>query len=143
MRGALLFVLALAAGCSGLKTYPTDAGGNLAVHPQVDPGVRAALHIHRLDAQCHLEYLGTVKLDSPSLSLALPAGQAAWLVVAFDTSSLLGGSRSTSAGTLLTPRPGSRYGLAVRYHDSIYDLALSQDGRAMQRREPRECLSGG
>jgi len=143
MRGVLLLMLALAAGCSGLKTYPSGAGGNLAVRAQMDGDVRAALHLHRVDAQCRTEYLGTVKLDRPSLSLALPAGQATWLVVAFDTSSLFAGSRGTSAGMLLTPRAASRYGLAVRYHDSIYDLALSEDGRALPRRDLSACRTGG
>lgn len=143
MRRAGLLLLALAAGCSGLKTYPTEAGGNLAVRSQMDREVRAALHIHRVDAQCRTEYLGTVKLDRPSLALALPGGRATYLVVSFDTSSLLGGSRSTSAGALLEPRAGSRYELVARYRDSIYDVALSQDGRALPRRELGACRTRG
>src|SRR5689334_4524136 len=121
MRRLLVVVALVAAGCSGLETYPTDPGGNLAVRSQMDSGVRAVLHVHRVDAQCDTRYLGTVKLDQPSVSLALPAGQRTYLVVTFDTSSLLGGSRSTSAGVLFTPRAGGRYQLAVRYQDSIYD----------------------
>ena len=146
MRAAAL-LLALAAGCSGLKTYPTDPGGNLAVRSQMDRGVRAALHVHRVDAQCDTGYAGTVQLDRPSVALGLAPGRRSYLVVTFDTSSFLGGSRSTSAGTLLEPRTGSRYELAVRYHDSIYDVALYEtDGRgrrALPRRDLSACRTNG
>jgi hypothetical protein len=146
MRGLFVLVLALAAGCSGLKTYPSDAGGNLAVRSQMDSGVKGALHIHRVNAKCETQYVGTVQLDRPSLALSLPPGQATYLVVAFDTSSFLGGTRSTSAGMLLTPRSASRYDLVVRYHDAIYDVALSEaDGRArrvLARRDLSECRTG-
>lgn len=140
-------VLALAAGCSGLKTYPTDPGGNLAVRTQMDGNVRAALHIHRLDAHCKTEYRGTVQLDRPAVSLALPAGQPTYLVVTFDTSSFLGGSRSTSAGALVTPRAGATYELAARYREGIYDVALfeadlrTRQRRALPRRDLEACRS--
>ena len=140
MRKLLALLLAAAAGCSGLKTYPTDAGGNLAVRSQLDGGVKGALHIHRVSADCETRYVGTVPLERPSLALALPAGPRMYLVVTFDTSSFLGGSRSTSAGVLLTPRAGSRYELAVRYHDSIYDVALSESDARGRRTLPRQDL---
>ena len=142
MRAWSLVLLAAAAGCSGLKTYPTDAGGNLAVRTQVESGVRAALHVHQVDRQCRTEYQGTVQLDSPTLALALPAGQPRYLVVAFDTSSFLGPRRSTSSATFFTPRAGSRYELSVRYRDSVYDVALVEiDARGRERRTlPRHDL---
>lgn len=140
MRKLLALLIAVAAGCSGLKTYPTDAGGNLAVRSRLDGGVKGALHIHRVDGKCETRYVGTVQIDRPSLALALPAGQRTYLVVTFDTSSFLGGSRSTSAGLLLTPRPGSRYDLAVRYHGSIYDVALSESDARGRRTLKRQDL---
>jgi hypothetical protein len=149
MRFPAVVLAALVAGCSGLKTYPTDPGGNLAVRTQMDGNVRGALHIHRLDGRCQTQYQGTVQLDRPAVSLALPAGQPSYLVVTFDTSSFLGGSRSTSVGALLTPRPGSTYELAARYRESIYDLALSESDsrtrqrRALPRRELEACRGGG
>lgn len=146
MRAAAL-LLFVVAGCSGLKTYPTAPGGNLAVRSQMDSGVHAVLHVHRVDAQCGTDYVGTVRLDRPSVALGLEPGRRSYLVVTFDTSSFLGGSRSTSAGALLEPRAGSRYELAVRYHDSIYDLALYEtDGRgrrALSRRELSACRTSG
>ncbi len=146
MRAAWLLALA-AAGCSGLKAYPTDPGGNLAVRSQMDRDVRAVLHLHRVDRDCRTEYRGSVPLDRPAVSLGLPDGQPAYLVVTFDSSSFLGGSRSTSAGALLVPRAGHRYELGARYHDGIYDLALSEsDGRtrrALPRRDLDACRTSG
>jgi hypothetical protein len=139
MRRLCALLLAAAAGCSGLKTYPTAAGGNLAVRTRVESGVGAALHIHEVDSQCRTQYRGTVRLDSPSLALAVPVGQPAYLVVAFDTSSFLGPRRSTSAATLFTPRPGNRYELTVRYRDNVYDVTLVEAGRE-RRVLPRRVL---
>jgi hypothetical protein len=143
VRGLCLLLVVLSAGCSGLKTYPSGPGGNLAVRTQMEGNVRAALHVHRVDAQCRTEYQGTVQLDRPSVVLNLPAGQPSYLVVEFDTSSFLGGNRSTAAGMLLNARPGNGYELAVRYRDSIYDVALSEtDPRARQQHAlPRRDLS--
>ena len=76
MRRLCALLLAAAAGCSGLKTYPTDAGGNLAVRTQVESGVGAALHIHEVDSQCRTQYRGTVRLDSAALALAVRRGAA-------------------------------------------------------------------
>lgn len=135
LRTCLILLLALT-GCSGLKTYPTGGGGNLAVHSEMDRGVSATLHIHRVDEQCRTHYRGSVRLDRPTLLLDVPAGQRAYLVVTFDTSSFLGGSHSTSVGMLLDPRPGGRYELAARYHESIYDAALWQSDSATGRRRP-------
>lgn len=149
MRRSVVVLAALVAACSGLKTYPTGAGGNLAVRTQMDSSVRAVLHIHAVDSQCRTEYQGTVQLDRPSLMLEVPAGRPSYLVVTFDTSSFLGGSRSTSVGTLVTPRAGSRYELAVRYRESLYDVALSESDsrggqrRALARHELEACRTKG
>jgi hypothetical protein len=143
MRACALLLVALSAGCSSLKPYPTDPGGNLAVRTQMDSQVRAVLHIHRVDAQCRTEYQGTVPLDRPSVSLDVPVGQTSYVAVTFDTSSFLGGSRSTNVGTLLAPRSGSRYELSARYREGIYDLAVAEsDARGRERRTlPRLDLS--
>ena len=78
----LLAVLcaALLGGCTGgRKSYPDDVSPkNVSVRPAL-AGVKGALHIHRMDAQCKTEYLGTVDLDQPSVALGLPA----WQLVVF------------------------------------------------------------
>jgi len=136
-------VLALAAGCSGLKTYPNDAPKNVHVATQTERGVRASLHVHQVNGECTTRYEGTLALDQPALDIGVPAGQPRYLVVSFDTSSFMAGSRSTSVGTLLTPRAGYGYELAVRYQKDIYDVALREIDRKGARRElARRPLAG-
>jgi hypothetical protein len=134
LRSLCVGLVVFGAGCSSLKTYPTDPGGNLAALTQLESGVRATLHIHRIDAACHAEYRGTVQLDSPVVALRVPAGEMIYLVATFDTSSLLRGKRSTDVGTLLKPVPGRSYRLLLRYQDDIYDVSLREaDGRGLSR----------
>jgi len=65
-------------------------------------------------------------------------------VVTFDTSSFLGGSRATSVGTVLEPRAGFEYELAVRYKQAIYDVALREvDPRKRVSRELARRPLGG
>lgn len=138
---ALLGALAIAA-CSGLKTYPNEAPKNLRVASQLE-GARAVLHVHEVTGPCATRYEGTVKLDQPAIDLGVPAGRPGYLVVAFDTSSFLGGQRGTTIGTVFTPREGFRYELGVRYKDSLYDVALREiDRKGAARELPRRGLSG-
>lgn len=139
----VLGVTVALAGCSGLKTYPNEAPKNLHVATQAERGVRAALHVHEVGGDCATRYQGTLALAAPSLDVGVPAGRPSYLVVSFDTSSFMAGSRSTSVGTLLTPRPGYEYQLAVRYKQDIYDVALREvDRKGVARELPRRGLSG-
>ena len=138
-----LVAVMLAAGCSGLKTYPNDAPKNVHVITQTDRGVRAALHVHALNGECATRYDGTLALDHGNLDVGVPAGRPSYLVVSFDTSSFMAGSRSTRVGTVLTPRAGYEYELAVRYKQDIYDVALREiDRKGMSRDLARRPLAG-
>ena len=146
MSPQLLVALAavvLAAGCSGLKTYPNDGPKNVHVATQMESGVRAALHVHEVNGECATRYAGTMALDRPALDVGVPAGRPSYLVVSFDTSSFWAGSRSTSVGTQFTPRAGYEYELAVRYKQDIYDVALREIDRKGARRDlARRPLAG-
>jgi len=143
MKRALALASVALAACSGLKMYPNDAPKNVHVATQTDRGVRAALHVHQVKGECVTRYEGTMALDRPALDVGVPPGQASYLVVSFDTSSFMAGSRSTSVGTLLTPRAGYEYELAVRYKQDIYDVALREIDRQGVRREiVRRPLAG-
>jgi hypothetical protein len=133
----------VAAGCSGLRTYPNDAPNNVHILTQTDRGVRAALHVHEVNGTCATRYEGTLALDRPALDVGVPAGRTSYLVVSFDTSSFMAGSRSTSVGTVLTPRPGYEYQLAVRYQQDIYNIALLEiDRNGVTRDLARRALAG-
>lgn len=140
---AVLAALALAAGCSGLKTYPNDAPKNLRIATQLDRGVRSALHVHEVSGQCQTRYEGTVALDQPTVEVGVPEGRPSYVVVSFDTSSFFGGSRGTSVATVVTPRAGYRYELAVRYTQDMYDVAWREvDRKGVARELPRRALGG-
>jgi hypothetical protein len=126
----LLAALAGAAGCSGLKSYPNEAPKNLHVSTQLDAKVRALLHVHEVTGACATRYEGTVALDRAAVDVGIVAEQPAYLVVSFDTSSFMSGSRSTSVGTLLKPRAGYDYELAVSYKQDIYNVALREIDRS-------------
>ena len=143
-----LVTLACLAGCASTRPYSSDGSANLAVHSAIEKGVSAALHVHGGGAGCATEYRGSIDLDRPLAEIALPPGSPAYLVVSFDTSSFFGGSRSSSVGTLVTPRAGQRYELFVSYRDDVYDVSLREagvrgrPGRELPRRELSACRSG-
>jgi len=149
-RAALLLAAALTAGCSSLKPYPGRSPENVVVRSAIESGsvfssMRGSVHIHEVDSGCRTSYLGTVKLDQPKVALGLPAERTSYLVFAFDGSSFLGGSSSsTSSGTVLKPRAGYRYEVAVTYRDSLYHVVLREsDPRNGASRElPRRQLAG-
>ncbi len=118
--------LALLAGCSGgRKPYPSQAPENLSVRPSLS-GVRAALHIHGVDAQCRTEYLGTLELDRPAVALGIPADRLSYLVFDFSGSSWLRGSHRMTQETLLRPRAGHLYEIAATYRENIYQVVVRE-----------------
>lgn len=145
---SLALAAALAAGCSSLRPYPNVAPENVVVKSAIESGsilssMRGSVHIHGVDG-CNTSYVGTVKLDRPSVALGLPAERASYLVFVFEGSSLFGGSTSSAgAGTVLKPRAGYRYEFAVTYKDSIYNVVLRESDRNGGSHElPRQQLKG-
>lgn len=126
-RLAVACALVLLAGCSGgRKPYAEDPSAkNVSIRTQAS-GVRAALHVHGVDAQCRTQYLGTVDLDKPALEIGLPAGRTALLVFDFSSSSFLRGSSRISRETLLRPRQGYRYEVEAKYRDDLYDVVVRE-----------------
>jgi len=150
MRAALAVLVVLLGGCSSLRPYPSVTPENVVVKSALESGsilssMRGSVHIHELDSGCHTSYVGTVKLDRPSIALGLPAERPSYLVFVFQGSSLFGGSTSSAgAGTVLKPRPGYRYEFAVSYKDNIYNVVLreSDPRRGASREVPRRELKG-
>lgn len=126
-RLAVACALVLLAGCAGgRKPYAEDQSArNIAIRTQAS-GVRAALHVHGVDAQCRTQYLGTVDLDRPALEIGLPAGRTSLLVFDFASSSFLRGSRRVSRETLLRPRQGYRYEVEAKYRDDLHDVVVRE-----------------
>ena len=135
--GRVVLAAGLLAGCSGIKTYPDTLPQNMHIRTETSPKVRAALHIHRVDANCLTEYQGTVHLDQPSVKIGIPAGRPSLMAVTFSSSSFLSGSsRTIRYETLLTPRAGYTYDVKVSYLNTMYEVAIREiDQRRSTSRE--------
>ena len=137
MKRLAPFVALALVACGGTQLYRNDGEKNLTVRTELRE-VTAVLHVYEVAGDCKTTFRGTLPLDRPEVEVAMPAGSAAYLVVRFDSSSFLGGSRAISTGTLVEPRAGYRYELRVRYRNSIYDVALREiDRKGVSRDLPR------
>jgi len=88
--------------------------------------VRAELDIHSVDAQCRAPYIGTVKLNKPSVTVGIPTDGWSYLKFDFASSSFLRGSHQMSKATLLRARAGHSYDAEVTYKDDIYNVVLRE-----------------
>lgn len=117
----------LAACASGGKPYPNDLPAkNLSVRSTL-AGVRGALHIHGVDAQCRTEYLGTLDLGQAALAVGIPVERWSYLVFDFSSSSFLGATRGRiRQETLLRPRAHHSYQIDATYRDDIYNVVVRE-----------------
>ena len=126
---ACALAVALLAGCanSGRKPYANEAGAkNLSIRTTVS-GVRAALHVYGVDAQCRPHYLGTLDLGQLSVAVGIPADRWSYLVFDFASSSFLGSKRGRiSRDVLLKPRAQYLYEIVATYRDDIYNVVLHE-----------------
>ncbi len=149
---AALLAASLLAGCSGIKAYPDTLPKNLHIRTETGSGsvlskVRAAVHIHQVDASCRTEYQGTLELNARSVEAGIPAERWSYMVFVFASSSFLGGSSSsTHYETLLRPRAGYTYDVKVSYGDRMYDVAIreidprSSASREIERKSWKTCI---
>jgi hypothetical protein len=133
LRLAAVALLMLAVGCSGLKPYPNDLPTkNVTIRTAASAGsvfssVKVELDVHGVDASCATRYLGTLKLDRPTIVLGLPAGRGSLLTFHFLSSNFFGGSRgSISRQVCIAPRPDQRHEIDVTYRDDLYDVVVSE-----------------
>ena len=137
MRAAALFaLLVFFIGCAGTKLYRDVGAHNVFLDSAIPPHLPAAVHVHEVDPNCGARYLGTVKLDPASPRLGLQPDRPSYLVFSFEGSS--------RAGTLLEPRRGHRYDVAVTYRDRVYEVRLRETDahghqRELAQRELARC----
>lgn len=151
MRATLaLVLLAAAAGCSNLKTYPNDHDKNALVRVKNEGGgffskTRPDVHLYRVDAACQAKYLGTVELDRPTVEIGLPLNQSLLLEFVFSKSTFGGSESATAIEMMTTPRKGVRYEFEVAYLRNGYTatgVELQQGRRReVEHRRLRDCMS--
>lgn len=145
-RLAATLVLAGAlAGCAGTRPYEASSDNNVRFTTDVESGswlssVRASVHVHSVHRQCRTNYEGTIPLGRPAVVTGLPTGRPSYLVLAFNSSSFLTNSRSSiHYETMLTPRRGYDYEVAVSYVDDTYNATVREVNRQSgARREIRK-----
>jgi hypothetical protein len=149
--GGVCWTVSLLAGCLGSKPYPNTLEKNLHVRTALDAGsifsgVRAAMDIHRLNADCSMEYEGTVQLNSPTIDIGIPSRRWSRLVFLFDSYSFWGNRSGTiTYETLLKPHSGSHYPISVTYRDDQYNVAIQETrpgsalSREVERKDPHTC----
>ena len=144
-RGRLMAFMLLAgamAGCAGADTRPyvSSAENNLRFTTVAESGsrfssVRASVHIHSVDTNCRTNYQGTIRLDESAIASGIPVGRPSYLVFSFASSSFLGDRRGNiNYKTLLTPRLGYVYDIAVEYVDDTYNATIREVNQQNNRR---------
>jgi len=129
---AILVIGGVLAGCSGTHPYRATSDNNVRFTTVTESGswfssVRAKVHIHSVDRNCQTKYQGTIALGRSTLMTGIPAGEPSYLVFAFNSSSFLSNSSSSiSYRTMLTPRRGRDYQIAVKYVDDTYNATIQE-----------------
>lgn len=129
---ALILCAGFFSGCSGIKPYPNNLDKNLYITTTTESGsvfssVNASLDIYQVKPDCTLNYQGTVKLDTNSKSVGIPANDPSYLVFGFTSSSFLASnSGNISYETLLKPRKGYHYLITASYIDDIYNVQIRE-----------------
>jgi hypothetical protein len=141
---ATLLSVALLAGCAGTRPYEATSDRNVRFSTAVESGswlstVRATVHVHSVDPACRTTYEGTIPLKSATIVTGISTGTPRYLVIAFNSSSFLANRSGTiNYATMLTPRRGYDYDIAVRYVDNTYNATIEEVHRTSRsRRELR------
>ena len=135
-------MMALTAGCSGIKTYPNNLKKNLHVKIKKDSGsifssIKTAVDIYKVNKDCSIEYEGTVQLKKPTAKIGIPTGHLSYLSFVFASSGFLSSSSSTATfGTMVKPRKGYRYDAEATYVDDIYNVEIYE--KHSSRKKSRE-----
>ena len=86
-----------------------------------------AVDIHRVGEDCTLDYEDTVQLADPKIDIGIPSHRWTYLVFVFANSSFLAStSGAVTYETLLKPRAGSHYEVAVSYRDDMYHVGIRE-----------------
>lgn len=135
-RLAAAFLLPLAitlAGCgTSIPRYSSELPKNLQVVPEIETGsvlkrVFPEFDVHRVSADCELQFQGRVFLDEAREEVGLPTGELLYLQFIFERDHRISKNMSViRQGALLTPRPGYTYVAKVRHRDGLFAVDLQE-----------------
>ena len=152
---ATLLSVALLTGCAGTRPYEATSDRNVRFTTAVESGswlssVRASVHVHSVDPACRTTYEGTIPLKGATIVTGISTGTPRYMVIAFNSSSfLLNKSGTINYATMLTPRRGYDYEIAVRYVDDTYNATVeevhrtSRSRRELRHRPLNTCRAAG
>jgi hypothetical protein len=127
-----VLAIGLMTSCSGIRQYPNTLAKNVRIRTDVESGsifssTRARVGIYRVDAQCRVEYEGTIELDQPVVLVGLPPDRLNYLVFSFLSSSWVANARgSMRQATFFRTRSDHSYEIEVGYRRSLYNVVLRE-----------------
>ncbi len=148
LLAAILTVILLLSGCSGIKMYSSDLPTNLRVRTYVDTGsamrsTMAEFDVHLVGPDCGLQHQGRIYLDQNLVKVGIPTGRLVYLDFIFASKAVLSSQISgTRHGILLTPRSGYDYNAKVTYDKGIYDVVVRENGRVLPHKTLSDCRPG-
>jgi hypothetical protein len=150
-KAALVALTATVAACATPdKVYESAAEKNLRITAKTAGNsfatVRATfLYVYEVTADCKLDYLGHVVVNTPTLEVGLPTGKPLMLAAEFAR-----GGRFDHSGLrneysyLLQPRSGYQYAAEIIHDEQFHKFALAEGRRggpmrALERRSREGC----
>ena len=139
---AALLCTAFLTSCAGTRPYEATSDRNVRFNTAVASGswvssVQASVHVHSVDRACRTTYEGTIPLEGSTVVTGLPTDRPRYMVIVFNSSSFLLNRRgSINYSTVLTPRRGYDYEIAVRYVDDTYNATVVEVHRRDGTRRP-------
>jgi hypothetical protein len=150
-KAALVALTATLAACATPdKVYESTAEKNLRIRAKTAGNsfatVRATfLYVYEVMADCKLDYLGHVVVNTPTLEVGLPTGKPLMLAAEFAR-----GGRFQHSGLrnqysyLLQPRSGYQYAAEIIHDEQFHKFALAEGRRGgpmrtVERRSTEGC----
>lgn len=129
-------LLAVLAGCSGLKTYPNDLEKNLTVRTTLSGSLftdlKAYLHVYDPKDDCKIKYVGSVKLNNGEAAVGIAVGRPVCLDFVFHSTELFSPEAHLHNRAIVILQPGVRYVAVVRYVDRIHSVSIRELGSTGQ-----------
>lgn len=116
-------------GCSTAVQYPNSVPKNITINLTTDTSSSffnstvISAGVNNLNKDCTTDYKGFINLTSGNNNLGLKTGLLTHLILEIKQDGFTG-TKTFQRGTLIKPKPGSKYEVIVKYIDSMFDFRL-------------------